>query len=879
MPNSPQSPRQPENDKNEVTIAQSSRENRLNVHIVASNRPGDTIAGKYKLIENIGEGGMGSVWLAEQKEPVKRKVAIKLIKAGMDTKTLLARFEAERQALALMDHPHIAKVFDGGTTEQGYPYFVMEYVKGIPFTEYCDKAKVPVTDRLRLFMLVCQAVQHAHHKGVVHRDLKPSNILISLEAGKPNPKIIDFGLAKAMFQPLTDASIHTCHGMLLGTPTYMSPEQAELNNLDIDTRADVYSLGVILYELLTSTTPIDREQLRKAASDEILRMIRHTEPPRPSARLSEIRNLSSIAADRSLEPNTLQRTLIGDLDWIVMKAIEKERSRRYETAASFARDVERYLQDETVEACPPSQLYRLRKFFKKHRNQVLSLAVVFMGLLCAAAGLAWGWKQSHNANVKVRGMLSEVVKERDEKKWLLEQNQTALRAEAMQRDLAERRLCESILRSIGADEKTNSAELRALTEWAEFPDDRLKRRVLELGLVSSDSATRLVSRIDQVLQASVGLRSPQRASTLELLLAKQQEADADPGVRAAACWMAMELGDQELPGLAGMIHYYMSLDEKNRTNQSIVYHVLTSLRNHSGRLAPSKRRMIWNGLFDLLRSDPSKLSFVVTEIPGYPSCRSIALQMLDSLASDLSDQERLDVWDQLTRGLSEEYSELSIHEWSPVLNLVAGSLDPPRVARGTELVKQRIKAASLAYDSLDTATLLRLIISHTSSADRESLMTAVFTIRDQTMDQKRLIQIDKIIEAIAPKLEGNEFERAFRSIQHMAELQHAMEIDPVSFTQLAPKLTQAQAAEIAEELLSTLNETKESTNGEQNFRLLQSLSEKLTGDQRSQLIENPFLSSDRQAFRLNFAAPHVRRSTHSSPRWMTLSAKGYLMQH
>ena len=272
---------------------------------------GTLLAGRYKLLENIGVGGMGTVWVAEQQAPVKRKVAVKLIKAGMDSRQVLARFEAERQALALMDHPNIAKVFDGGVTDQGHPFFVMEYVKGVPLTDYCDRARLSVKERLKLFIPVCQAVQHAHHKGIVHRDLKPSNILVCLYDGHPVPKVIDFGLAKALHQPLTEQTLHTAHGLMLGTPLYMSPEQAEVNNLDVDTRTDIYSLGVVLYELLTGTTPLEKQQFQQAAYDEILRLIKDVEPPKPSTRLSSTDKLPSIAAQRNIDPRQLAKSLTG----------------------------------------------------------------------------------------------------------------------------------------------------------------------------------------------------------------------------------------------------------------------------------------------------------------------------------------------------------------------------------------------------------------------------------------------------------------------------------------------------------------------------------------------------------------------------------------
>ena len=354
-----------------------------------NQRPGNFIAGRYKLLEAIAEGGMGTVWVAEQVSPVKRKVALKLIKPGMDSRQVLARFDAERQALALMDHPNIAKVYDGGVTEQGRPYFAMEYVKGMPLTEYCDQARLPVHERLKLFVPICQAVQHAHQKGIIHRDLKPSNVLICLYDGKPVPKVIDFGLAKAMHQPLTEQTLHTGHGLMLGTPLYMSPEQAENNNLDVDTRSDVYSLGVMLYELLTGTTPLEKAQLKQAALGEILRLIKEVEPPKPSTRVSTSAQRASIAAQRSLDPEQLGRSISGDLDWIIMKALDKERNRRYETANGLARDIERFLNQEAVEACPPSASYRIKKQFQKHRVAITTAAAFLLLLTFAAVVSAW----------------------------------------------------------------------------------------------------------------------------------------------------------------------------------------------------------------------------------------------------------------------------------------------------------------------------------------------------------------------------------------------------------------------------------------------------------------------------------------------------------
>jgi WD40 repeat protein/serine/threonine protein kinase len=410
-----------------------------------AERPGAVI-GPYKLLQQIGEGGMGSVFMAEQSQPVQRKVALKIIKPGMDSRQVIARFEAERQALALMDHPNIAKVLDAGkigvrgqgsgvsqddlpaflltpdpsplAPAEGRPYFVMELVKGVPITRYCDEHRLTPRQRLELFVPVCQAVQHAHQKGIIHRDLKPSNVLVAEYDDKPVAKIIDFGVAKAMGPKLTDKTMFTEFGQIVGTLEYMSPEQAKLNALDIDTRSDIYALGVLLYELLTGTTPFDRKRLHAAAFDEMLRIIREEEPPKPSTRLSTTEELPSVAANRSLEPKKLSGLVRGDLDWIVMKALEKDRNRRYETANSLAMDLERYLADEPVQACPPSAGYRLRKFLRRNQGAMFAAALVLAALLIGLAASIWQ---------AVRAMWAEsrAVEERIDKEHALEREKDA----------------------------------------------------------------------------------------------------------------------------------------------------------------------------------------------------------------------------------------------------------------------------------------------------------------------------------------------------------------------------------------------------------------------------------------------------------------------
>jgi serine/threonine protein kinase len=351
-------------------------------------RPG-TVIGPYKLLEQIGEGGFGVVFMAEQQQPVRRKVALKVLKPGMDTRQVIARFEAERQALALMDHPNIAKVLDAGETASGRPYFVMELVKGVPITEFCDQQHLTPRERLELFVPICQAVQHAHQKGIIHRDLKPTNVLVTAQDGQPSVKVIDFGIAKATGGQLTDKTVFTGFAQMIGTPLYMSPEQAGLS-VDIDTRSDIYSLGVLLYELLTGTTPFDSERFKRAAYDEIRRIIREEEPPKPSTRLSESKDsLPSISAQRHMEPSKLTRLVRGELDWIVMKCLEKDRNRRYETANAFAMDLQRYLADEAVQACPPSAAYRMRKFARRNKRTLMAASAIVVVLGLGLFATAW----------------------------------------------------------------------------------------------------------------------------------------------------------------------------------------------------------------------------------------------------------------------------------------------------------------------------------------------------------------------------------------------------------------------------------------------------------------------------------------------------------
>jgi tetratricopeptide (TPR) repeat protein/tRNA A-37 threonylcarbamoyl transferase component Bud32 len=434
---------------------------------------GTIVAGRYKLLQQIGEGGMGSVWMADQTQPVKRRVAVKLIRVERgQSRMILSRFEAERQAIALMDHPHIAKLLDAGTTAEGSPFFVMELVKGIPLNEYCDAHKLGIRDRLQLFMQVCSAVQHAHQKGIIHRDLKPSNILVESHDAKPVPKVIDFGLAKATSGiQLSENTLFTAFGSIIGTPLYMAPEQANFNAIDVDTRADVYALGVILYELLTGTTPITRESLKQAALDEMLKLIREQDTPTPSSRLSTVESAPSIAANRQMEPQKLSRFVKGELDWIVMKALSKERDRRYETATGFARDIERFLNDEAVAAGPPSAWYKLRKLVHRNRVQVIAASLVLLALVLGVVGTTLGLLEARRQAAIASGKEREANEEKKKALLAADAERNAKLEAEQKRQEAERNLAfakkgNEILRSVfaGLDPKRIAESGRPLQD-------------------------------------------------------------------------------------------------------------------------------------------------------------------------------------------------------------------------------------------------------------------------------------------------------------------------------------------------------------------------------------------------------------------------------
>ncbi|HVU15916.1 MAG TPA: protein kinase [Candidatus Didemnitutus sp.] len=431
---------------------------------VPGEEPLGTRIGRYKLLEKLGEGGWGMVYLAEQEEPVRRRVALKIIKLGMETKSVVARFEAERQALALMDHPHIARVYDAGATDRGPPYFVMELVHGIKITTYCNEARLSVAARLDLFVQVCHAIQHAHQKGIIHGDIKPSNILVTLHDGQAAPKVIDFGISKATEARLTDRFLFTSYMQLIGTPAYMSPEQAEMTGLDIDTRSDIYSLGVLLYELLTGRTPFDGKELLAAGLDEMRRILREKEPPRPSAALGALPAADRVAAAvaRSTDVTRLTSQLRGDLDWVVMKALEKDRVRRYETANGLALDIQRHLHNEPVMARPPSRIYRFRKLVRRNRSVFVAVGAVALALVFGLGTSTWLFLRERTARQRAVAAEQQQARLRHEAEIREKVSQAALLVTQEKFEQADRLLNDITLTQPTVE---GAAVVRAVAEW------------------------------------------------------------------------------------------------------------------------------------------------------------------------------------------------------------------------------------------------------------------------------------------------------------------------------------------------------------------------------------------------------------------------------
>jgi serine/threonine protein kinase/tetratricopeptide (TPR) repeat protein len=598
----------------------------------------DAVIGPYKLVQSIGEGGMGTVYMAEQTRPVRRTVALKLIKSGMDSRQVLARFEAERQALALMDHPNIARVLDAGTSGTGSPYFVMELVKGIPITRFCDERRLTLRERLELAIPVCQAVQHAHQKGIIHRDLKPSNVLIALYDDKPVPKIIDFGVAKATGPRLTDQTVHTEFGAVVGTLEYMSPEQAQLNQLDVDTRSDIYSLGVLLYELLTGSTPLERKRLQAAAFHEVLRVIREEESPRPSLRLSTTEELPNIAACRHVEPRRLSGLVRGDLDWIVMRALEKDRDRRYETANGLAADLQRYLDHEPVQACPPSTGYRLRKFVRRNQRGLTTAALVGVVLLVAVGAVAGSlvWMARDRATRQhetERGLLeafaqTETYLGEGEKQM---DNPIRWRMTVALAETAARR-AEALLATGDATAELADRSRRVRDAVATARQD--SAMLVELDRIQFDkAATAAVTKVSETPYAHAGA-APRYATLL-------RDYGIDPATPAAAADRVRSSRLREV--------LLAALDDWRRVTPDAAERQQLELVLQNAEPAADAFRQRW--LAAVRRGDGAALA----QLAGTPAVQDLPIMTVVNLARDLEEAKQVPAAEHLLRDWQERY--------------------------------------------------------------------------------------------------------------------------------------------------------------------------------------------------------------------------------
>jgi serine/threonine protein kinase len=820
---------------------------------------GATLAGRYKLVQEIGEGGMGAVFMAQQTEPVRRAVAVKVIKAGMDSKAVLARFEAERQALAMMDHPNIARVLDAGTTDSGRPFFVMELVKGVPITQFCDDRKLTPRQRLELFVPVCQALQHAHQKGVIHRDIKPTNVLVAMYDDRPVPKVIDFGVAKAAGQPLTDKTLMTGFGTVVGTPEYMSPEQASFNQLDVDTRSDVYALGVLLYELLTGSTPINRKSLGKAALLEILRIVREVEAPRPSTRLSSAEALPSIAANRGTEPAKLAKLLRGELDWVVLKALEKDRTRRYETANALARDVQRYLADELVEARPPRAGYRLRKFVKRHKGQVVAASLVLVALLAGIAGTTVGMIQARNkeaAAVQARNDLANKNTELEQaqtevvnKNTALEQSQTELVQKNTALEQSQDQLEGALARTwlsplVEASGPLNSAEIVALTNVASHRNDRLSDRFLTEALSDRAGIRRLRARSPIVLHAVVGL-DPRKRQEVERRLVRALEAPDLPEESRTDLALAVTALDQLAPASAAVVARTLVKTLSKTNDPDALPPLARALSAVAARLEPKEaacasaeaaatlNRAISKTndhyLFQILaralsavaaRLEPKEageaaatLTLAITKTNDPNALRSLA-EALSAVAARLEPKEAGEAAATLTLAISKRNDPIALSSLAEALSAVAARLEPKeaREAAATLSLAMTKTNYPIALRFLAvglSAVAARLEPKEGARVSAEAAATLNLAI-SKTNDPNALFNLAHGLWAVAARLESKGAGEAAATLTLAISKTHDPSAGPSlaqALSGMAARLEPKEAAEAAATLNLAISKT------------------------------------------------------------------------
>jgi eukaryotic-like serine/threonine-protein kinase len=726
---------------------------------------GDRI-GPYKLMEKIGEGGMGEVWVADQLEPIRRRVALKVIKPGMDSRSVLARFEAERQALALMDHPNIAKVLDAGDTKAhgrtsvgfGRPYFVMELVKGVPITEFCDARKLTPRQRLELFVPVCQAIQHAHQKGIIHRDIKPSNVLVELHDYKPVPKVIDFGVAKAVGQQLTEKTIYTGFGALVGTPAYMAPEQASFNALDIDTRADVYALGVLLYELLAGSPPFEPERLKKAALDEVLRMVREEDPPRPSARVSTSETRASIAAVRQSDPVKLAKLVRGELDWIVMRALEKDRTRRYESANGLAKDVERYLSDEPVEACPPTFRYRMRKYARRNKGRVIAASVVSLALIVGLGGMIYGLVRAEKSLALAKVSMAE------ESRLLGAMSEQS--AEAFhQRHLAD----ESALFARAAEQDARRETAKAIAERDRADKEAALARATEQFLVK------------QLLAGADPYQTHGKKVTIDEIL---DRAAAAVGASFAKS-PEVEVGIREILGRS-----FVRLGNHKAAREQLVAAI--ALRKKLGGDEQAETLISQNDLVEILHwegkiGEAEKLLRETLETAKrvHGEKHPVSMATLNNLAAQLWRQKRIAEAEPLTRRAYELHQEISGPDDHNTLvalsNLGVQIFDQGRVVEAEPLMLDALNRFQRAYGDKHPGTIsaknnvasLRLGQRRLEEAERlyrETLATATEVLTEQ--NPKTLQTMNNLAVVLVRRGKTDEVEALYRKVLAILKAHH-----------------------------------------------------------------------------------------------------------